>query len=239
MVKLLWRLCAVGLVVLAAALLADRDGTTLLTAVAPRDTAPSPIGSVAAAEHAEAAAAASSPIVASVIDGDTIRLADGRVVRLIGIDAPEARGSAGRVECFAAEATTAAHQLLIGQHVRFETDLSNTDRYGRLLRYAYVGGAFINERLVREGFARAYAYPPDTRHAAVLKQAEREAREAHRGIWGSCGARGGDNPNDRDCGDFRTRAEATAFFLQAGGPAKDPHDLDSDGDGIVCESLPG
>lgn len=44
---------------------------------------------------------------------------------------------------------------------------------------------------------------------------------------------------DKDCGDFATQMEAQIFFLQQGGPADDPHRLDADGDGIVCESLPG
>lgn len=44
--------------------------------------------------------------------------------------------------------------------------------------------------------------------------------------------------SDRDCGHFDTHAEAQAFFIAAGGPARDPHRLDGDDDGIACESLP-
>lgn len=43
---------------------------------------------------------------------------------------------------------------------------------------------------------------------------------------------------DRDCGDFSTQAEAQAFYEAAGGPVSDPHRLDSEGDGVACESLP-
>jgi endonuclease YncB( thermonuclease family) len=43
---------------------------------------------------------------------------------------------------------------------------------------------------------------------------------------------------DRDCGDFATQAAAQSFFLDAGGPRNDPHNLDADGDGVVCESNP-
>ena len=43
---------------------------------------------------------------------------------------------------------------------------------------------------------------------------------------------------DRDCPDFATQAEAQAFFIAAGGPARDPHRLDGDNDGIACENLP-
>lgn len=44
---------------------------------------------------------------------------------------------------------------------------------------------------------------------------------------------------DRDCGDFSTQREAQLFFLDAGGPGSDPHELDADGDGIACETLDG
>jgi len=43
---------------------------------------------------------------------------------------------------------------------------------------------------------------------------------------------------DRDCGDFGSQASAQNFFLNHGGPDRDPHGLDSDGDGIACESNP-
>ena len=48
------------------------------------------------------------------------------------------------------------------------------------------------------------------------------------------------NPNgpDRDCSDFKTQAEAQAFYEAAGGPDRDPHRLDPDKDGVACESLP-
>ena len=41
---------------------------------------------------------------------------------------------------------------------------------------------------------------------------------------------------DRDCGDFTSQAEAQRFFEAAGGPESDPHRLDSEGDGVACES---
>jgi len=58
-------------------------------------------------------------------------------------------------------------------------------RRGRLtaLRYVYLENVFINAELVKEGLARAIAYPPDTKHQAYLEQMEAEAREAGRGMW--------------------------------------------------------
>lgn len=175
--------------------------------------------------------------VETVIDGDTFRLTDGRVVRLIGIDAPET-GTRGTRECFADEATTGARELLAGKSVELTTDVSETDRYGRILRYVYVGELFANEALVRDGYATAYRYPPDVRHAERLRQAEREARAARRGLWGASCAHAAASPaDDKDCTDFPTRAAAQEFFLAHGGPQNDPHKLDVDRDGIVCESL--
>jgi micrococcal nuclease len=65
-----------------------------------------------------------------------------------------------------------------------ERDVSETDPYGRLLRYVYVDSIFVNAKLVREGLARAKAYPPpDTKYQDYLEQIESEAKEAGLGIW--------------------------------------------------------
>ncbi len=124
--------------------------------------------------------------VAQVIDGDTIILADGRTVRYIGIDTPETGKRYGRRECYADEATARNRELVAQRTVRLVRDVSDTDRYGRLLRYVYVGDDLINEVLVREGYARVVRYAPDTALHAVLLRAERAARGADRGLWGAC-----------------------------------------------------
>lgn len=193
--------------------------------------------------------------VRKVIDGDTIVLTDGRTLRYIGIDAPETGGGRTAVECFSAESTARNRQLVEGKRVRLERDVSETDRYDRILRYVYLGDVFVNEVLVRDGYATAYAYPPDVKYQETFRAAETAARSTGRGLWGTACAnqpstkgkiRNSSQPSspisplegDRDCGDFRTRAEAQAFYTQQGGPVADPHKLDQDGDGIACESLP-
>lgn len=108
--------------------------------------------------------------VVCVIDGDTVRLHNGKSVRFIGIDTPE-RGKTGY-----GEATARTIELLNGTTVRFEKDVSETDRYERLLRYIYANDVFVNEALVEEGFARAIAYPPDTKYQALFEKAEQDAR---------------------------------------------------------------
>src|SRR3972149_7462309 len=132
-------------------------------------------------------------IVAKVIDGDTIVLENGKTLRYIGIDTPEV--SQG-TECFADESTEKNKELVLGKEVRLEKDVSETDRYGRLLRYVYVDppsqdttvrqGIFVNENLVYEGYATAATYPPDVAYSDLFRQAEKDAREKNRGLWSKC-----------------------------------------------------
>ncbi len=119
-------------------------------------------------------------LVTQVIDGDTIVIEGGYRVRYIGIDTPEIHDG---VEPFGMEALEANRQLVEGKIVRLERDVSQTDKYGRLLRYVYADGIFINGELVRLGLAEAKAYPPDTRYQEELEQLEKEAREGGRGMW--------------------------------------------------------
>ena len=121
--------------------------------------------------------------VLRVIDGDTIevRLTDGQVrkVRYIGIDTPE------RSEDLYTEATRANAGLVDGKEVSLVKDVSETDRYGRLLRYVYVGETFINAELVRQGYAAAATYPPDVAYAGYFVKLAAEAREKGVGLWSS------------------------------------------------------
>src|SRR4030043_2185331 len=86
--------------------------------------------------------------VTKVIDGDTIELEGGQRVRFIGINTPETVDPNKSVECFGKEASGETKVLLDGQQVRLEKDISETDKYGRLLRYVWLGDSFINELLV-------------------------------------------------------------------------------------------
>ncbi len=117
--------------------------------------------------------------VLRVIDGDTIVVAGDARVRYIGVDTPEVG------ERCAPEATGLNNDLVAGKRVRLEKDVSETDRYGRLLRYVWVDDALVNAELVRLGYARAVAYPPDTKHQATLARLQSEAQAAQRGMWAS------------------------------------------------------
>ena len=118
--------------------------------------------------------------VTQVIDGDTIVIEGGYRVRYIGIDTPELYPEP---EAYAVEAWQANRNLVEGREVRLERDVSETDKYGRLLRYVYVGEVMVNAELVRRGLAWAKAYPPDTKYQAYLEELEREAKYAGRGMW--------------------------------------------------------
>jgi micrococcal nuclease len=117
--------------------------------------------------------------VSRIVDGDTIVLASGQRVRYIGIDTPEL----SPLEPFAREATQANRALVEGKTLRLEKDVSETDRYGRLLRYVWVDSTMINLELVRLGLAEAHAYPPDTRYQLLFEAAEVEARLKGLGMW--------------------------------------------------------
>jgi micrococcal nuclease len=119
-------------------------------------------------------------IVTRIVDGDTIRAEqDGQevTIRYIGVNTPEVEEP-----CYA-EATAANQGLVNGQTVTLVKDVSDTDQYGRLLRYVYVNGLFVNAELVRQGWAEAYRYPPDTGHADEFHDLALAARDANRGCW--------------------------------------------------------
>lgn len=124
--------------------------------------------------------------VAWVIDGDTIELDDGRRVRYIGVDAAEMGDGRRSAACFAREAMEENGRLVEGKTVRLARDVSETDRYGRILRYVFVDDVFINEALVRQGFANVATFPPDVAHREQFLESQREAREQGRGLWASC-----------------------------------------------------
>lgn len=130
-------------------------------------------------------------MVEKVIDGDTIVVEGGKSVRLIGIDTPETVDPKRPVGCFGKEASDETKGLLSGKVVILQKDVSETDKYGRLLRYVYLPLdnnqiLFIDDYLVREGFARVLTYPPDVKYNEQFRQAETEAKLSKRGLWGRC-----------------------------------------------------
>ena len=172
-----------GVLVAAAAVLVGCAGTE--PSAGPATTTSTTTSTTAAVASTPSAGGARAE-VRGVTDGDTIDVRVGaadETVRLIGINAPEAG------ECFSAEAAAALADLVEGRSVRLVGDESDRDQYGRLLRYVFVGETFVNEALVRGGFAQAYRYEPDVARADALDAAQAEAEARGRGLWApdACG----------------------------------------------------
>lgn len=122
-----------------------------------------------------------------VIDGDTIVVQDDTRVRLIGINSPE------KGECFYEESRQFAKDLLQGESVILEKEISGVDDYGRLLRFIIIpaksaakDNILVNDYIVRQGYARAIASPPDNRYRDLLISAQEEALRENRGLWQTC-----------------------------------------------------
>jgi micrococcal nuclease len=209
--------------------------------------------------------------VVSVVDGDTVKVSrEGRTltVRLIGIDTPETTDPRRPVQCFGAEASARAHELLDGSLVQLEFDPSqgSQDKYGRTLAYVYAGSTMVNQVLVEQGYAREYTYSQPYRYQAQFKSAEADARAAGLGLWSASTCNGDTTSAATDvaqptppvssptqpaaqqpgtsagsAGDLNCSDFATQPDAQAvlNSDPSDPNGLDADGDGIACESLPG
>ncbi|MEW5956079.1 MAG: thermonuclease family protein [Chloroflexota bacterium] len=125
-------------------------------------------------------------VVVEVIAGDLIkvRLEGAEVqVKYLLIAAPAVNDLERGTEPFGAEALALNRQLVEGQTVRLEKDVSETDESGRLLRYVYVGEVLVNEELLRQGLARLDLNPADLRYATRFQEVEQAARLAKIGLW--------------------------------------------------------
>jgi endonuclease YncB( thermonuclease family) len=189
--------------------------------------------------------------VTRVIDGDTIEVnIDGKIfkVRYIGIDAPEFTPNK---KYYGAEAAYKNRSLVEGRVVALVKDVSETDRFESLLRYVLVGNIFVNDELVRQGFAWASNYPPDVACKNAFAALQKTAAQSDIGFWAptstpkptlapqtSGGGTGGcDCSRDYNCSDFATHNQAQACFVQCGGsPSYNWSRLDRDGNGLACES---
>lgn len=130
--------------------------------------------------------------VGRVVDGDTIETSDGRKVRLIGVNTPE---STTRVEEYGKEASRFTTSELTAKKIWMQKDVSDTDRYGRLLRIIWVDiptddmdeneirEKMFNAHLVLNGYAEPSTYNPDVKYSEYFREFGREAREANKGLW--------------------------------------------------------
>ena len=132
--------------------------------------------------------------VARVVDGDTVDVViDGvkHSVRLLGVDTPETVDPRKSVQCFGKEASNEAKKILSGKTVILRKDVSDTDFYKRWLRFIYLplddgSYLFVNDYLIREGYAKVLTIPPDVKFSEQFLEAQREARLQKKGLWGRC-----------------------------------------------------
>jgi len=120
--------------------------------------------------------------VVKVTDGDSIELSTGENIRYIGINSPELESN----ECFAAESAKANSDLVLGKTVSLVRDISETDKYGRSLYYVYVGDIFVNDYLLKNGFAKVMTVPPDVKFEDEFVSSEAYAKANALGLWGKC-----------------------------------------------------
>ncbi len=117
-------------------------------------------------------------LVIKVVDGDTIKLNTSEKVRLSGINTPKKK------ECHHQMSTSNLTSFLLYKEVFLERDITNKGKYGRILRYVYHNGEFINGKMVQLGYARVYdKYANDTKYYSYLKELELVPKSQKQGVW--------------------------------------------------------
>ena len=215
-------------------------------------TSPPTIPSVTEVACVPTATAREIARVTRIVDGDTIDVEiDGASfrVRYIGMDTPE------RGRPFFDEATRRNASLVEGRTVTLIKDVSETDRYDRLLRYVLVGSIFVNYELVRDGYALAFTYPPDVACSEDFVEAQRQALSEGRGLWAATPTSYPTSPPPPAQSECHPSYEGVCLKVGigdydcAGGSGNGPNyvegpfrvvgydefGLDREGDGLACE----
>lgn len=123
-------------------------------------------------------------VVQRVVDGDTLLLEGGERVRLIGVDTPETVREDYPVEPWGPEASQFTKRMVEGRSVQLTFDKERRDRFGRLLAYVHIDDVLLNEELIRAGLSEAQLqYPYSSAMKRRFREAEDDAKAAHRGLW--------------------------------------------------------
>ena len=125
--------------------------------------------------------------VIRVVDGDTFVIEykeSEEKVRLIGIDTPESvHPDKQKNTDFGKYVSNYSKEKLTGKEVQIEFDVSQRDKYGRLLCYVYLDGQMYNKLLLQEGLAKVATYPPNVKYAEEFAKIQKEARKNKKGLW--------------------------------------------------------
>ncbi|TVX94640.1 thermonuclease family protein [Paenibacillus agilis] len=195
--------------------------------------------------------------VTKVSDGDTIKVdLNGKIedVRLLLVDTPETQHPGKPVQPFGPEASEFSKKTLDGKEIELELDVSEREKYGRLLAYVWIGDKMFNEMLLEEGLARvAYVYPPNIKYVDHFREVQDKARKAEIGIWSienyATDAGFDDTVAENQTNSY-TETMTTVYTvnyknckaakddgaapLRKGDPGYSSQ-LDRDGDGVACE----
>ncbi|MDP3921705.1 MAG: thermonuclease family protein [Candidatus Omnitrophota bacterium] len=122
--------------------------------------------------------------MARAVDGDTLILASGERIRLIGVDTPETVHPNKPVEYFGKQASAFTKREIEGRDVILKYDVQRKDKYGRTLAYVYRvdDGFFLNEEIIKQGYGHAYTKFP-FKYMDQFRNAESEARTNQSGLW--------------------------------------------------------
>lgn len=198
--------------------------------------------------------------VVKVVDGDTIQVSSGKVIRIIGIDTPETVDPRKTVQCFGIEASNKAKEILLNKTVQLESDATqgNKDKYNRYLRYVWMDNKTTDygASMIQNGYAFEYTYYLPYKYQEKYKALQKEAEQNKKGLWadGACSTKSTtqdiSNPTVQNsppaqkisedftcvgktkCAEMVSCAEAM-FYLNNCGVSG----LDGDKDGVPCETL--
>jgi micrococcal nuclease len=161
---------------------ASASNSSFRTIAAPTLTLPPAISATASVSCIPEHTRRDPAFVQRVLDGDSIE-ADIRgvvfVVRYLGTASPDSKLDPAGADAAAAQNRT----WVAGRTVTLIRDVSDVDRYGRLLRYVLAEDVFVNERLVRGGFSRMTLAAPDLSCEKIFSDAEQAARNLRSGVW--------------------------------------------------------
>ncbi len=129
------------------------------------------------------AALAKDYVVRKIIDGNTVQLESGEIVRYIGVATPELNRKEGGAEFYARQAVGYNKRLVFMKKVRLEFDTKKKDEKGHLLAYVFVKKTFVNADLIRNGYARADVSRPNVKYRDTLLEAQKRAKADDKGIW--------------------------------------------------------
>lgn len=122
-------------------------------------------------------------VVRKVIDGNTIQLDTGEIVKYIGIETPELNLKEGGSEFFAKQASRYNQKLVFMKKVRLEFDKEREDSDGRMLAYIFVKKLFVNAELIKLGYARTHIIPPNDKYKDIFLDYEKKAKQSEKGLW--------------------------------------------------------